>query len=146
MDPLAFAAEATGLFPPRDLLAWEQSEIPDGPGVYVFVAKRAFVYPHGRSPVFYIGQAVNLRRRLYHHKMAILRAKGERLLAVYRPVTEYAAEFGASVAISKPQRKPRDVEFELLAKFMKTFLGLPVANSAVNWRKVREYLKVEAEK
>lgn len=143
MEPLDFAANITVFLPPCDLLEWE--EIPDTPGCYVFIAKRAFPYPQGRSRVFYIGQSVNLRHRLYRHKMAIRLAKSQRLLVVYRPITEYSAKFGANVAVTKAQKDPRETEFRLLAAFMEQFRGLPVANSAVNWRKVREHLGKPAE-
>ncbi len=95
--------------------------------------------------MFYIGQSVNLRHRLYRHKMAIRLAKSQRLLVVYRPITEYSAKFGANVAVTKAQKDPRETEFRLLAAFMEQFRGLPVANSAVNWRKVREHLGKPAE-
>lgn len=106
----------------------------------------AFPYPQGRSPVFYIGQSTNLRHRLYRHKMAIHMARSERLLAVYRPITEYAARFGATVAVIPLKKHPREVEFRLLAAFMSEYRGLPVANSAVNWRNVREHLRNPGEK
>ncbi|MDP1798088.1 MAG: hypothetical protein Q8K78_11425 [Planctomycetaceae bacterium] len=139
MDSLDFLGGYVAL-PPRDLLTWEQDDIPSGPAAYIFIAKRSFLYPRGKSPVFYVGQSSSLRRRLYRHKMAIRRAGDERLLAVYRPITEYAASFGANVAVVPLKKNPREVEFKLLAAFMDEFHGLPVANSAVNWRNVREHL------
>ncbi len=96
--------------------------------------------------MFYIGQSTNLKRRLYHHKMAIRRAGDERLLAVYRPITEYAATFGANVAVIPLTQNPREVEFQFLAAFMNQFRALPVANSSVNWRNVREHLGKPGEK
>lgn len=128
--------------PPRDLLDWEASDISDEPGAYIFVGNKSFTYPLGTSPMFYIGQAVNLRKRLYRHKKAITQAGGERPHAIYRPVTEYAAQFGANVAILPCSKYlPKDFEFLLLVEFLKQFHAMPVANNAVNWRKVRQELK-----
>ncbi len=44
-------------------------DLPTRPGVYVFLAgpHTQFMYPRRSSSVFYIGQASDLRRRLYKH-------------------------------------------------------------------------------
>ena len=52
-----------------DLCEDEVAGVPARRGVYVLVAADGtkFIYPKGRSPVIYIGQASNLRRRLREH-------------------------------------------------------------------------------
>jgi len=128
--------------PSRTLLEWSPADIPDDPGAYIFVGNEPFKYPLETSPVFYIGQAVNLRKRLYRHKRAITQAGGERPHPIYRPVTEFAAQFGANVAILPCSNYlPKVFEFLLLVEFLKQFHAMPVANNAVNWRKVRQELK-----
>ncbi|MDZ4687477.1 MAG: hypothetical protein SH850_20590 [Planctomycetaceae bacterium] len=136
MDPLAFASPLVYL-PPRDLLTWDKDDMPRSPGVYVLIAEKSFTYPGGESPVFYIGAAPRLRRRLRQHKIGVGRAARDRKHAIYPPPWEYAAKFGVKVAIA-PVVNPRVAEFQLLARFAKEYRSLPVANSTLNRRMVRK--------
>ncbi len=122
--------------PPCDLLQWNKDDMPIGPGVYILLARQSFEYPRGSSPVFYIGKADRLRRRLRQHKRGILRASGDRKHAIYLPPYEYGATFGANVAVIH-STEPQQTEFLLLAHFAKMYRSLPVANNAVNRRKLR---------
>ena len=141
MDPLAFASPLVYL-PPRDLLTWDKSDMPRSPGVYVLIAEKSFTYPGGESPVFYIGAASRLRRRLRQHKIGIGRAASDRKHTIYPPPWEYAAKFGVQVAIA-PVVNARTAEFMLLAKFAKAYRSLPVANNAVNRRMIRKLFPVQ---
>lgn len=120
-------------------------QVPIEPGAYVLIAvKGQFKYLGGMSSVFYIGKASKLRQRLRRHKRKFKEATNKnRSHPIYRPVTEYAAEYGAIVAVLQADEETceRELEFLLLAEFVAKFRGLPIANHAVNWRKVREYLK-----
>ncbi len=137
-DPLDFIIHAGCIhLPPRDLMTWAKDDMPTSSGAYVLIADNTFNYPGGTSPVFYIGKADRLRRRLRQHKQGINRASGNRKHAVYLPPYEYGAKFGAQVAIVD-SNKPRETEFQLLAYFAKTYLSLPVANNAVNRRSIRK--------
>jgi len=50
---------------------WRSNEhdIPSTPGIYILIAKRGvtFRYPNGKSPVYYIGETANLKKRLSGH-------------------------------------------------------------------------------
>jgi len=60
--------------------------VPRSPGVYLLMASEtSFHYPGGSSPVFYIGQGKNVRRRLQNHRRWIAKAKAtDRKLCLYR--------------------------------------------------------------
>src|SRR5438045_743284 len=80
--------------PVCDLLAADNPAAPRTPGAYILLARSGvtFRYPGGESPVFYIGKAERLRRRLLTHRRNI-RAAGERKLSLHRPVREYGHAF-----------------------------------------------------
>lgn len=146
VNPLQFVPESFRPGEFRDLLSWDKEEITKDAGVYVLLAdKTVFSYPGGDSAIFYIGQSNRLRRRLRHHKDRITKASSpDREHVIYMPVYEYAAKFGAQVAVLVSE-EPRKTEFQLLAHFAKTFQSLPVANSSVNRRNIRKLFTVEKE-
>ena len=52
-----------------DFWRLDQHDVPQTGGAYVLVGDTWFVYPTGKSPVFYVGQSRNLRQRLRQHLM-----------------------------------------------------------------------------
>lgn len=56
-----------------DLLTVDTDLIPENGGVYVLgTTSTPLTYPWGTSPVYYIGQSANLRRRFNEHRGYIL--------------------------------------------------------------------------
>ncbi len=133
--------------PVRDLLAWRKSDVPRQPGAYLLLARPevTFRYPRAESPLFYIGQTKNLRRRLYNHQRGIRQASHNRRLCLYRPTREYGAAFGAHYAfvLAEAGGKPRDLEDLVMARFACHHSSLPVANGAGAWNRLRAIIKCE---
>jgi len=63
--------------PLSGLLDCDFASVPQSPGVYLLVASSAnsFLYPNGRSAVFYIGQGTDLRTRLRRRRQQIKSAQ-----------------------------------------------------------------------
>jgi len=109
----------------------------DRAGVYVLLTAGGikFLYPRGRSAVFYIGQASGLRKRLIQHLKYTRDARGSRPLDRYWPRYEYAAAFGARFAIvpCSRGRSPRSLEGLIIRPFAAKFRAQPVANAQGSW-------------
>jgi hypothetical protein len=133
--------------PLRDLLTWNQLEVPGEPGAYVLMAQPGvtFRYPCGESPVFYIGQGMRLRGRLRRHRVGILEARNNRRLCLYRPTREYGAAFGAyyTFVVAPAGSRPKDLEDLLMARFAMQYRSLPVANGAGAWARIRRIIDTE---
>lgn len=125
----------------RDFWSLAGDNITEKAGVYILLAtgRHSFEYPRGRSPIFYIGQAGNLRRRLKSHLKYAGEAcaRGKRRLALYWPRYEYAAVFGARYAVipARPNQSPRTLECRMLRAFARKHRAFPVANSQGSWNK-----------
>jgi hypothetical protein len=126
----------------------DDHDIPALPGAYLLVAKSSvhFLYPAGRSPIFYIGLARSLRQRLQRHRLyAGHRRDGYRQPSapLYWPRYEYAGAFGARYCYIRTWSgcTPKALEDIVLARFQKRYHARPVANSAGAWNRVWDEFK-----
>ena len=118
----------TGLI---DLLDDELPKTTAGGAYVIGTADTMLIYPWGTSPVFYIGQAANLRQRLAGHKTMIQEAQ-EDYDHWYRPRHQYGAALGAHVAwySRRGPESPRVIEGRLMDAFYEMFGAIPCANGA----------------
>jgi len=125
----------------RDLIQWNEDNVPEHSGVYILMAKdgQMFQYPNGKSTIFYIGQATNLYRRLREHKKYSLEAKQNRKIGLYWPRYEFAAKFGAlfTYVLTKQGESPRGLEQKILHKFALMYRSFPIANGVGSWGKIK---------
>ena len=117
-----------------DLEADVISEYTKVPGCYVLGSSDGtdFVYPWGRSPIFYIGTSANLRVRLSAHRKWIRRANTEHHSRHFLPLHQYGASFGADVAVYRKRTRQiiSNLESELMTEFYQIYGSIPVANGA----------------
>jgi hypothetical protein len=122
----------------------EHDDIPSKPGAYILVARGGshFPYPRGKSPVFYIGQSSNLRKRLTEHLKYATQAKSDRKLNLYWPRYEFAAAYGGRYCylITQQDISPKELEDLLLAKFAKKHFSFPIANGSGSWRRIEQVM------
>lgn len=124
----------------RDYWKMKNHDIPSSPGVYILIAKPdiSFQYPRGKSPIYYIGKAANLRRRLYEHLKHSIEAKKDRKHEhhKYWPRYEYAASFGGRYTFIHTWQgiTPKNLEDKILSQFADRYRSFPVANGAGSWR------------
>lgn len=129
--------------PIKDYWKMEDEDIPQTPGVYILLSKPSisFQYPRGRSPIYYIGQASNLRQRLREHLKHSCQAKNKnaRKLNLYWPRYEYAATFGGCYTFVQTWKgmTPKNLEDLILARFAEQYRSFPVANGAGAWNKIK---------
>lgn len=147
-NPLEFAADLSPTSP-CDLLDWEENSVLTQPGAYVLMAEAetSFRYPNGESPVFYIGKADNLRRRLRTHRKKIRQAKNDRKLCLYVPRYEYGAAFGVRYSFIQARQEgfPSFLEILLMARFAKQYKSLPIANNTGSRKLIRTMIELEAD-
>ena len=119
-------------------------DIPTLPGAYILIANGSnhFRYPIGRSPIYYIGQSKNIRRRLHEHHKYSNQAKHNRQLSLYWPRYEYSAEFGGRYCYIRTWQglTAKALEDILLARFAKKYRSFPVANGAGAWSRVSKII------
>jgi hypothetical protein len=140
MYQLPFLDDGCEHSPIRWLQDVKSHGVPTRAGVYVLLARPGvqFMYPRRSSSVFYIGQASDLRRRLYAHARFVREAKRGRRLALYWPMYEYGASFGCRYVVSPAgRRKCKLFERDLLAMFAEHYHSWPVANAAGGWNSLR---------
>ena len=120
----------------------ENRHIPSAPGVYLLVAKPEvhFIYPRGKSPIFYIGQARSLRQRLERHldySRHVREERREPSEPLYWPRYEYAGTHGARYCYIRTWQgiTPKALEDIVLARFQVRYHSRPVANSAGAWNR-----------
>jgi hypothetical protein len=138
---LRFCQDVTTVESPKLLDFWglQADDIPTLPGAYVLAANNWFTYPAGKSPVFYIGQASNLRRRLMNHlKFAEHVRDNERRGSMYYSRYEYAGAFGARYTYVRTWQRlsPKALEELLMASFAKRYRAFPIANGAGSWNRL----------
>jgi hypothetical protein len=130
----------------QDFWRLDEHDIPETGGAYVLVASEWFVYPSGKSPVFYVGQSRNLRQRLRMHRRYSIDVRDDQRNRgdLYWPRYEYAGRFGSRYAFVKTHRgkTPRAVEEELLASFARQYRSFPVANGSGSWNRVPKHFGV----
>ena len=135
---LRFCLEAHGWYTGlvEDLLAEEETidQIPDTGGAYVLGTSTdvMLTYPWGSSPIFYIGSAGNLQRRVSDHKGYIEGAQADHSEAGWWPRYQYGAAFGTSCAwySKRGPQKPKNIEADLVDAFYWSFGAIPAANSS----------------
>ena len=134
-NPLSFISKKNRPRKPREFWSLAAHDVPERSGVYVLIARRKFPYPKGRSPVFYVGQAKNLRRRLRSHLTYARRARADRRLRLYWPRYEYAAAFGKRYALVLTTRgqSPHSLEKRVLQDFSRKYRTFPLANGQGTW-------------
>jgi hypothetical protein len=139
MSTLSFLSDFD-LSPIYNLWTANMERISTQPGAYVLLAATGtkFLYPTGSSPVFYIGQATNLRKRLFTHRKYSADAQSNRKLSLYYPRYEYAAAFGCRFAYIRTWQglSAKALEENLLACFAKQFRSFPIANGAGSWNRI----------
>ena len=109
----------------------ETTQVPDAGGAYVLgAAATTLIYPWGESPVFYIGKASRLRRRLRTHRANAGRAAREHD-AHWHPRHRYAEAFGAHAAWfhAGDGEAPENIEATLMQAFYRAFGAIPAANT-----------------
>lgn len=117
-----------------DLLEDNEIEIPEAAGAYVLGTSDGtkLVYPWGNSPVFYIGKAGNLRRRLSDHRKFTNQAIKNHDEAWFWPRYQYGAAYGIRLAwyTCRGRQKPENLEAGLIEDFYKQYGAIPSANGA----------------
>ena len=116
-----------------DLLEDGIDSVPDTGGAYVLGTSDGTMlkYPWGSSPIFYIGKANNLQRRLNEHRNHIVDAIDDHDVIYWWPRYQYGAAFGANCAYYSrhgPQ-EPQNLEARLVMSFYESFGSIPAANS-----------------
>lgn len=128
----------------RNFWAITEHDLPSSGGAYLLVADHWFVYPCGKSPVFYIGQSKNLRTRLRDHLKFSLHVTDNcrsSKYPLYWPRYEYAGKFGSRYAYVQTHQgmTPRGLEEELLASFAQIYKAFPIANGSGSWNRVLKH-------
>ena len=116
-----------------DLLSDSALEnIPSTAGAYILGATDLvdFIYPWGRSPVFYIGQARDIRDRVATHRTHIINAKSDHDEVYWWPRYQYGAAFGTTAAwfSIRGRQSPAKLEADLIEDFYQMYGAIPVAN------------------
>lgn len=121
------------------------NDVTTGPGVYIIVSadNTKFVYPKGTSPVFYIGKADNLRRRLREHLKnlrLIIDNEETDMRNHYQRCSryQYMKYYGAYVYTFhclKSTQDAKNLESQILWKFYERYRSLPVGNGARSFEK-----------
>ncbi|MCB9312499.1 MAG: hypothetical protein H6568_07005 [Lewinellaceae bacterium] len=116
-------------------------DVPTVSGAYIFYAKsQYFVYPRGKSKVFYIGQSVNLYNRLRGHADAVIRMSDmddNQLTADWHwSRYQYALAFPCKIIWYKNKggETPSSLEWKLIDYFYRKHFSMPVANGAFNYK------------
>jgi len=117
-----------------DLLCDGTDAVPTTGGAYVLGTSDGtmLTYPWGSSPVFYIGKAGNLKRRLSTHRNHICGARENHEEVYWWPQYQYGAAFGARCAYysrTGPEN-PQNIEASLIRSFYDVFGAIPTANAA----------------
>ena len=98
-------------------------------------AGEMLVYPWASSPIFYIGLATSLRRRLLEHQKYTLGARDNYWDKWWWPRYQYGAAFGAACTwFTSDSMSPAELEGHIVSQFYKRFGSIPVANT--RWPRV----------
>ena len=134
--------------PISDLLAYDKYSVPEMPGAYILIANAGteFTYPAGNSPVFYIGQGINLKKRLNLRRQQISQAKRRQPRRIYPPQFEYGAAFGSrfTYILATESQYPKSLEDQIMAMFANRFHCLPAANGAGAWARMNQIIETAA--
>jgi len=120
----------------EELLYTKDKELqwaPDASGAYVIGANRGMVFPYpwGYSPVFWIGESRDLRRRFAEHRKMTMAARKDRGENSWWPRYQYGASYGATVAwyTVKGAQFPNRLQYDLLVAFYGQYGAIPLGNS-----------------
>ena len=115
--------------------------IPEHPGAYVFGTTdgRRLAYPWGESPVFYIGKADSLIRRLAQHRNAVDECAADCWSLYWRTRYQYGVSYGMSAAwyAIDGDETPAVLESDLLERFYCRFGTIPVGNDRWDWGRLK---------
>ena len=119
-----------------DLLAVADfNEIPSEPGAFVFGTNDGtkFIYPWGSSPIFYIGQTEDLRRRFSNHRRRIVEALQDVSAKSWWPRYQFSAAFARDCAWYRVQsgQRPQILAEDLIRDFRGQYGAIPVANASL---------------
>ncbi len=107
---------------------------PNTAGAYVLGTKQRtmLTYPWGNSPVFFIGESRDLRKKFAEHRRLILSAQKDRGEQTWWPRYQYGASFGATVAwySVRGAQFPNKLLYGLLATFYDMYGSIPLGNSS----------------
>lgn len=120
----------------EDLLKTDPEDIPGIPstgGTYILGTTDGtmLTYPWGTSPIFYIGKANNLKRRIINdHRNSTLKVVADHDEKWWKPIYQYGAAFGVDMAwySVKGTQSPTTLETNLIDQFYEAFGAIPVAN------------------
>jgi hypothetical protein len=117
----------------------EYDNLPTGRGAYIVRAsgRTVWPYPWGKSPVFYVGKAANLRDRLWDHWDAARQHKKD-YHPGWSPVHIYEAAYASEYYVLPTWQgmTPDALEKELFGRFGRWYGARPVANSQTRWERV----------
>lgn len=112
---------------------FDLSLIPEHSGAYILGTSDGtkLVCPWGNSPVFYIGQSKNLRKRIKEH-LAYTKQVMEEHDGFWWPRYQYGAAYGVSIAwySTRGTQNPNKLEADLIDSFYNLYGSIPVANGA----------------
>ena len=110
---------------------FDETVIPDHAGAYIIGSSDGtnFIYPWGSSPIFYIGQSKNIRKRILEHIKYTVAAKNEHD-DYWWPRYQYAASYGVSIAwySVRGTQNPNKLEADLINNFYDMYGSIPTAN------------------
>jgi hypothetical protein len=110
------------------------TNIPETGGAYILGSTDNidFIYPWGRSPIFYIGKAHNLRKRLRRHRRNILKVVEDHEETHWWPRYQFGASFGTTLAwfSTSGRQTPEGLEADLINQFYWVYGSIPVANGS----------------
>jgi hypothetical protein len=126
-----------------DLLArGNLDEIPEEPGAFVLGTNDGtkFIYPWGSSPIFYIGQAANLRKRLLLQRNSAAQAAQDWSAKSWWPKYQYSAAFSGDCAwyCARGSQQASAVAANLLMDFREQYGAIPVANAVPPFRMIND--------
>lgn len=113
-------------------------DVPEKPGIYIMIAKESgFIYPYGKSAVFYIGTSKDLKKRLKTHLRLYNRAKNDYENHNWHYSRyNYAIAFGADIYFMRitGRENEKDLESKAIEGFYDKYGALPVGNGAFSFR------------
>lgn len=117
-----------------------KSSVVDESGIYVLFTSdgRAYRYPKGESPIFYIGMSEHLCDRVYTHQSRVKAIESGCTTDIEWPRYEYAAAHGCKIAafVLAAGCDCRNLEADAIALFAKMYGAPPIANGAASRNKV----------
>ena len=126
---------------PTDLHTGSLDEVPASGGAYVLGATGAqLVYPWGVSPIYYIGKADNLSRRLCEHQRLVTKCAEDCWTLYWRTRYQYGTAHGMVAVWYELQNDETAavLESDLLERFYCQYGSIPVANDKWDWGRLKQ--------